>query len=417
MSIVRYTANSQFANQIDAYVVASPLSGTTNIAVVCNGKTFNYPAVSSVAADVATAFATAFNQQENIRELLDFPVTSSGANVYFTSSVAGKPFTMSASQTAGGGGTFNGSTTTANSGGGVFDTAANWSATINIGDALVLSIPDADINYRLDQLTTSIVSFTMRSTFSGSLGLPIQSEGGYPEYRACYAKLVCPLYLIGVGDGPGCSRAYIESNAGAAAKVVVFKTGSSQDQYNTVLLKHTAGGSNSFSEIRVHDGSVGVALLPGEASTVTLLNIGGDSTSPDVDCGVGVTLTTLTISSGDCTLVSSASGTTKITGGAAVHIANGGNATAINVDAGRCDYGGDGSAYTITTLTIGEAGIFDLSQGTGAVTVTNPIVIYQGAQIIDPLNRLATGTVFSPQNGVLTDFTYDGTPGITWTKS
>lgn len=417
MAIVRFTANSQFTNQIDTYVVASPVSGTSNIAVVCNGKTFNYPAVSAVAADVATAFASAFNSQDNIKELLDFPATTNGANVYFTSPNRGKPFIMTASQTAGGGGTFNGSTTTANSGGGVFDTAANWSATINIGDALVLSIPDTDINYQLDQLTTSIVSFTMRSTFSGSLGLPILSDGGYPEYRGCYAKLVCPLYLIGVGDGPGCSRAYIESNAGAAALVVVFKTGSTQDSYNTVLLKHTAGGSNSFSEIRVHDGSVGIALLPGEASTVTLLNIGGDSTNPDVDCGVGVTLTTLTISSGDCTLVKSASGTTKITGGAAVHIVSGGNASAINVDSGRCDYGGDGSACTITTLTIGESGTLDLSQGTGAVTITNPILIYQGAQIIDPLNRLATGTVFSPQNGVLTDFTYNGAPGITWTKS
>lgn len=417
MAIVRFTANAQFANQVDTYVVASPVSGTTNIAVVCNGKTFNYPAVSSVASDVAAALVTAFNQQTNIKELLDAPATSNGASVYFTSGVAGKPFTFSASQTAGGGGTFNGSTTTSNSGGGVFDLAANWSATINIGDALVLSVPDTDIGYRLDQLTTSIASFTMRSTFNGSLGLPIMSDGGYPEYRACYAKLVCPLYLIGVGNGPGCSRAYIESNAGAAAKVVVFTTGSSQDNYNTVLLKHTAGGGNSFSEIRVHDGSVGVALLPGEAATVTLLNIGGDNTNPDVDCGVGVTLTTLTISSGDCTLVNSASGTTKITGGAAVHVVNGGNATAINIDNGRCDYGGDGSAYTIGTLTVGESGIFDLSQGTGAVTITNPIVIYQGAQIIDPLNRLATGTVFSPQNGVLTDFTYSGAPGITWTKS
>lgn len=415
MATVRYTGNSINQKQTDVYTVASPASGLSTYTITVNGKAFVYVAASAVAADVATALVAAYGQATDIKETQDSPATVSGADVTFQSPTAGVPFTNSYGVT--GGGTFNGSTTVANSGSGVFDTAANWSATINAADDLVLEKPGIDIGYRLDQLSTSLTSFTMRSTFTGSLGLPIQNPADYPEYRGCYAKIVAPLIVIGLGEGGGCSRAYIETNAGAATKVIIYNTGSSSDDYPTVMLKHTAGGSNSFSIIRIVDGSVGIALLPGEASTVTLLEIGDDNTSPAVFVGVGAAVATMKISSGSCELVTTPSTLTNIIGGADVNIVNGGAATTIEVIEGSLILGGNGTAFTITNLTVGGDGILDLSRGNGAITVTNGILVYSGARIIDPLNRLVTATIIKPQQCQMSDTQYVGAAGITWAKS
>lgn len=415
MATVRYTGNSVNRKQTDAYTIASPSSGASTYTVTVNGKVYSYIAASSVASDVATALVADFNSQSDIKELLDSPASSSGAVVTFQSPNAGVPFTNSYGVS--GGGTFAGSTTVTNAGSGVFDLAANWSASISAADDLVLEKPGINIGYRLDQLTTSLTSFTMRSTFNGELGLPIQNPGDYPEYRVCYAKIVTTLVTIGLGDGQGPSRAYIETNGGGATKVVIYKTGSSQDDYPTVLLKHTAGGSNSFSVVRIVDGDVGIALLPGEASTVTSLQIGDDNTNPTVTCGVGAAVATLNISSGSCSLVSTPSTLTNILGGAEVDVVNGGAATTLEIIDGSLNLGGNGTAFTITNLTIGSNGTLDLSRGQGAVTVTNGIVLYTGATIIDPLNRLVTSTVFKPQQCQFGEINNTHAAGITWTKS
>jgi len=417
MATVRYTGNSQIKTQLDTVTVVSPVSGSSVYTVTVNGKVHSYTAQSSVAATVAEALAADIAADQNIKELGDSPAAYvSGADVLFTANNPGQPFTNAYAQTTGGGGTWNSTATTSNSGPGVFDAAANWTSTPGIGDALVLSIPNVIIGWRLDQITAAIASFTMMSSFNGQLGLPIQNTLNYPEYRGCYAKLACPLFVIGVGDGLGCSRAYIEANPGSAAVVIVYNTGASQDGYPTVMIKHTAGGGNSFSSVRVVDGSVGIALLPAETSTVTLLTVGDDNTNPTVSCGVGVSLTTLNISSGTVNLVTSASGATSIVGGATLNIANGGAMTSLSVDNGTCVLGGTGN-FTITDLAVGGTGTLDLSKGTGTVTVTNGIVLYAGFTIIDPLGRLASSTVLKPQKCLISDGTYTHPNGKTFTIS
>ena len=415
MATVRYTGNAVRRKQVDTYTVASPTSGASTYTVVCNGKTFTYVAASNVAADVAAALVSAYQAQTNILELLDAVADVNGAIVTFTSIQDGYPFTFT--ESVSGGGTWNGSTTTTNSGSGVFDLADNWSAVISSSDDLVVEKPNTDIQFRLTSLTTSLTSFTIRGTFTGQLGLPIQNSADYPEYRGCYAKLVCPLYIIGIGEGNGPSRCYIESNAGAAASVVVHKTGSSNDSYPACMLKHTSGGSNSFSSIRVIDGDVGIALLAGEVATVTLLTVGDNGTTPTVSAGVGATIATATINGGEVHLVTTPATALTINGGASVYITNGGGSTAVSVLDGSLELGGTGSSLTLTDLTIGSNGTLDLSHGQGTVTVTNGIKMYTGATLIDPLNRLASSTVINPQQCTIDDLSLTTAKGITWTKS
>jgi len=415
MAKVRFIGNAINRKQVDTYTIASPSSGLSVYTIICNGKTFSYTAASAVAATEATALMTAFNEQTNILELLDAIADDNSASITFTARDEGVPFTFTYGVT--GGGTFNGSTTTTNSGKSVFDLADNWSATINVADDLILDKPDTDIFYRLDQLTTALTSFTIDMAFNGQLGLPFQNQADYYEYRATYCKLNCPLVIIGTGTGQGPSRAYIWTNAGAATAVYVYNTGASLDDYPVVMLKHTSGGSNSFSVVRVVEGSVGIALLADETSTVTLLQVGDDNTNPSVRCGTGCTVAGLTISSGTVDMVNSPTGTTNITGGATVTINKGGAATLMEVIDGTLSLGGAGN-FTITNLTVGENGVLDLSYGYGTVTVTNAIKVYKGFTIIDPLNRLASSTQFAPQQcNFLTDGTYTAPPSLTWTKS
>lgn len=417
MAIVRFTGNALNRKQIDQYTIGgTPVAGTTVITITMNGKGFTYTAGSAVPATEAAALVAAIQAQTDIKEMLDFLASANGAIVVLTSNNAGVPFTVSSVGITGGG-TFSGSTTTANSGSAVWSTATNWTSTPANGDDLVLDIPNVNIKYLLAGITATIATLTVRGTFNGELGNPIVNPLGYPEYRDCYCNSKAPILTIGLGDGTGPSRCYVNTDAGAATTVTVYKTGSSRDQYPAVMLKHTAGGSNSFGSVRVVDGSVGIALLPEETATVTLLTVGGDGTSPTVLLGVGAATTTFKAESGTTRFVASPSGTSTITGGATVYIGNGGDAAAINLDNGTLYFGGNGTASVITALTIGEAGTLDLSGGLGNVTVTDGIVIYAGARIIDPLGRLVTGTVFKPQNGVLSDFTYSGPPGKTWTMS
>lgn len=182
MSTRRYVANAVNRFQIDTYTIAGPVAGASTYTFVCNGKTFTYVAASAVAATEAAALVAAFAQQSNILELLDVTALNpSGGICTFTANNVGVPQTFTYGVS--GGGTFAGSTTTTNSGKSVFDFADNWSGAISAADDLVIDKPDTDILYRLDQLTTSLTSFTVVGTFNGQLGLPFQNDADYPEYR------------------------------------------------------------------------------------------------------------------------------------------------------------------------------------------------------------------------------------------
>lgn len=415
MATRRYVANAVNRYQIDAYTIAGPVAGASTYTIVCNGKTFTYVAATAVAATEAAALIAAFAAQSNILELLDTTATNpSGGICTFTANEVGVPFTFTFGVS--GGGTFAGSTTTTNSGQSVFDLADNWSGSISAADDLVIDKPDINILYRLDQLTTSLTSFTVAGTFNGELGLPFQNDADYPEYRPQFAVLVCPLVIIGLGDGSGPSRCYIRTNAGAATTVHVWKTGSSNDDYPACMLHHTSGGSNSFAKVRVVDGTVGIALLPDQVATCTLLEIGDDNTNPTVRGGVGCTVTNMNVSSGTVNLVTSPTGTTNIIGGATVTVDKGGAATLIEVIDGTLYLGGT-VAFTVTDLTVGPDGTLDLSYGTGAVTFTNGIKVYNGYTIIDPLNRMASSTIIKPQQCRISDGTLTTSKGINWTKS
>lgn len=416
MATVTFTANGQNRKQVNTYVVVSPAAGSSVFSIVINGKTFEYTAQTAVAATEAAGIVAAIQAQSDIKEMLDFLASQSSANVVLTAQEAGKPFTIS-STGATGGATFNGSITTANLSSADLSDADNWSAAISNNDALVIDLPNVNIQYGLTGITNTGLTLTVRATFNGELGLPIINTNGYPEYRGCYCSLKATSFVVGLGAGPGPQRCYLNGDAAASMDVTVYKTGSSQDDYPACMIKHTSGGGNLFGTVRVVDGSVGIALIPSEVATVTNLLIGGDGTSPTVRAGNGASITTVKIESGTLELTSTPSGTTTVTGGATVIIGNGGTASAINVDNGTVYFGGNGTASTLTDLTVGEAGVINFSTGTGNVTITNGIVIYQGAQIIDPLGRLVTGTVFKPQNGVMADYNYKGPPGKTWTMS
>jgi hypothetical protein len=408
MARLRYTGNAQRYTQEDVRTVTTPATGD-DLTVVVNGKTFSYELDSGNASDEETAFAEAYNEQENIGELRDATAEADGADVHFVSNNPGQPFTFTYAGT--GTTTFPAGTGSVSNGGPeVVSTTANWSGTPSAADDLTFDKPQQDVLYDLAGLAaTAFTSVTVMASFDGALGLPVQNETDYPEYRATHFSCNSPLVVVGAGEGPGPRRCNMNLISGSNTTVEVYRTAGSADDYPAANFY----GSATVTVCRVSGGEVGLAAVTGQTLTVTTLTVGGAAAQPYIRGGIGLTLANLTASGGTVELWSMPTTLCKLIEGATVRASGGGNCTTVTVDDGTLRLGGVGTAITLTNLEVGEAGVLDLSEGTGSVTVTNPIVLRPGFSIDDPLNRLAVGNVFSPESCRLDEGTYRSGPGRT----
>lgn len=306
--------------------------------------------------------------------------------------------------------------TTANSGPGDVSVAANWSGeTLPVaGDTIVVDQGTSPMLYHLDQLATGLAAFYHYSRYTGEIGLAeINTSFGTPyyEFRQQYLTVDSPIVDIGIGDGAGSGRMKIQGVVGTAVTVNVNQTANSLDEGIPSLLLVLP---NTSSIVNVNRGSVGIAIYPGETSTVPTLRTGfitnkdGDS---NVRCGTGVTLTTVEIAGGVTTLQSNVT-TLNETAGEVLQLA--GAITTANVGAGSIlRYR---SASTMTTAVIGPGATLDCRQDMRAKTITN-LTLNTGAKYYDPhgVVTLTNGIIFT-QCGP-NDCTLEVKPGYKWTPS
>lgn len=282
--------------------------------------------------------------------------------------------------------------TTANSGPNDISVAANWSGeTLPVaGDTVVIDQGSSGMLYHLDQLATGLAAFYHYARFTGDIGLPERSTelgSTYYEFREQYLTVDAPTISIGIGDGSSGSRIKIKGVSGTTPTVDVYQTDSPVDPGVPSCLLVLP---NSSSVLNVNRGSVGIAIYPGETSTVPTLRVGfetnqaGDST---VICGAGVTLTTIEQSGGKVT-TNSAVTTLNMTAGELVHET--GTFTTINLDGGAVRYK---SPSTLTTLIVGSNGIVDFRQDLRSRTVTN-ISLHAGSEFHDPHGTVTASNGF-----------------------
>ncbi len=419
MATKRFSALAPAIKQVDVRTVGgAAATGNTLIVTSALGAVYTYTFLSTDTTNTIAAASFVADFQANApaisTEFSDVAVSSSGALVSFTSTTAGKPFTFAYS----GGGTtpatFASSSTIANTGPSVFDATANWGGSIPATtDTVIFDQGNVPLLYRVDQITTLTGTLSIYSSFEADIGLGPTDTGGYPQYRARWLQTAVTVANIGSGNGRGQPRCWLYFKA-ANLKLNIWNTGRGADSgYEALQIK---GGSTTFDVITITNGELGMAILGGDTVTCTLLEIGGNNGSPAVRGGLGCAVTNLTMLSGQLVLEVSPSGTVTILGGTATFV-RGGGITTLTIDAGTCSLGGNGSAMTVGSCAVGNGAVYDLSQGDGAVTHTNPIYVDKGGTVLDPRDRLIVNTQIIPRGCVWSDITVVTGINRTWQKA
>jgi len=323
-----YTGNERAVKQVDRLTPANVEIGDTFTATI-NNKNVTYTAAAATVDDVVDGLL-ALLQACTFPEFAEITWEAGPADAYIlaTAKIAGVPFTLTATATNGGAANTQTHTRAAEvacEGPGFWDHAKNWegNAVPANGDDVIIDGAKTDTNllYNLSQAAVTLASLTIRNSSKTVAGLPERNSLGYDEYRTTYLTIGATLIDIDSQAGR------IKINVGTAqTSVTVRSTGASSDStigLPALLLR----GTHASNALTVQAGSVGVALLAGETSTIATLRQSGGT----VKTGVGVTLTdidklagTLIIETGTTTLINDA-GDVTLHGGAHADItANGG---------------------------------------------------------------------------------------------
>lgn len=216
------------------------------------------------------------------------------------------------------------------------------------GDSVIVPASGGDIDENLDFSAVDLVDWIVEEGYSGDVG----SETGY-----LHLSLSGRLSWNATGG-----TAYVNLGASAVSpEILSTGTGQATGGRGLYLL------GTAIATLDVHGGSVAVAALPGETSTVTTLRVTGSQAS--AWAGPGVTLTTWYQQGGtDCRLRCAAT-TVRVWDGllttddvgayTTVQIYGGtfrsnstGTITSLTMDEGVADFRGSGLSRTVTTLTL-----------------------------------------------------------------
>lgn len=380
--------------QVDTIVVGGTWATSETATISSNGNDLVITLGSNVTtADVATAIANAINATsaldgtgtpdatsnvggQQINELSEVSATVSGSTVTVTARTAGKPFTISVSETSTSGTLTHTSAATAATGPNHWDNADNWSTgavPVSTDDVVIDHRGLSDILYGLNQSSVALNSLTITNGFTKSIGLTeINSDSAskkYAEYRPTYLSIQTGSLSIH-GDGSGSPRIKIDLGSATATTCDIESSGrastteSDGPNMPAVLLK----GTNAANILRVTKGDVGFAYLDGESGHLATLHCGPDS-GARVRCGDGVDLgnATITVSGGTLDIDSQTGAGSSITLTDGEAIIRSGAHQSIVANGGSVDYRSSG---TLTQGRVGSDGEFIFSTDKSR-TVTN----------------------------------------------
>jgi len=283
-----------------------------------NGKSISFTATAATVANVVTGIVAAWNATE-IPEFAEVTATDSTTHVTLTADTAGKPFTVTASATQGGGAddqTFTQATTTANAGPNVYaaanfrDASDNSMGLPGAGDTLIIKDTDVSILYSMDRSGDgTLTEIQIDADFTGEIGLPRLNQdhdGGaehdYDEYRYTFLNIKATTVYIGAGSGSGSPRLKIE-NPENASITWVYSSGSSPDEAHPIQLEgasallYVTGGNVDLGRDFNQSAAYAIVKISGgrlrthkdRASIATL------KASGNADCDLADTATSVTI--------------------------------------------------------------------------------------------------------------------------
>lgn len=327
---------------------------------------------------VATALLAALQATQYL-EFSDVSWTSSTNVITGTAQTPGKPFTATSS-VSGGAGTIGAvTTTTTNTSPNDVGDANNWSAaTLPVtGDSIIVENSDVDMLWNLDSFAAAdIAAFTRRATHTGKIALPAFNSSGYYEYRATKLSMqTCTALTIEQSPSDGLEHIKIGTGANASAWSIYGQGGGTTLGNEPLWLD----GANNSNTLVCDGGSVAIAKLSSDTATLSSIKAVGGST---LNFGTGVTFSSATASLTNCTAYIQSAITTLTTDGNGSTIVTG-TATVgtLTINSGKVTYISSG---TCTTLTVLAPGAIDYSLDRRARTITNKVVLYEGATFNDP---------------------------------
>lgn len=222
------------------------------------------------------------------------------------------------------------------------------------GENVRLPAGAGSISSNLDQSAVAILGFYAEDGYDGTIG----SATGYLRIDPDVFEF----------DGNG--QAWIDLHS-AAITATVHGTGSASNGEFGLNLRGSA-----LSLVDVRGGSVGIAALPGETSTVTTLRISNDGTK--VMCGPGLSLTSVVpMFTGELMLHCNATTVTKY--GGKVWLKEAAAVTTINdLGPGEIHWGSSGN---ITTYNMRGGGLFNMRAGNAARTLTTLNTYFNSGRI------------------------------------
>lgn len=399
MSTIYYVGNAPEIAQVTDWLFGGTWEATDIITITPTGstKTVSVTAGSTTITTIVDTIVTALNalSATTYPEFAEITWSRSSNSLRATSDTAGVAFSFTLATTETGGGTADaqtidgttssaGTASTANSGPADVNVAANYSGgalPVN-GDTLILR-GDVDLLYNLGALSSvTLAELLLDPTYVGDVGLPIFNPGatgtssqGYLEYRATEFAIGATLINIH-STGGRCNL-----NMGSVQTTgTVYGSGTPSDANTKAIQFRGTHASNAW---RITRGSFAAAQYASQVATIATLHIGYQTSitnDADVYLGPGTTLTTINKTGGQLetnsafTTLNHYAGQTVITTGAP---------GTINVFSGQVR---DRSTGTTTMASVYDTGVYDLSQGTAAKTITN-MTLYSGSEFSDPAER------------------------------
>lgn len=423
MATVYWEPKAAAVAQVDTLQVTGTWLAAETITLTINSKAVvitigSLVTVSQVATTIqeawenstftdTTAAVTPEDGGQGITEHSEITATVASDTVTLTGP-AGIPFTLSVAESSASGGITHTAGVTAATSPNHYDEDENWSTggVPSAADDVFIGNSDVSILYGLDASSVALTSFTVQQDFTGTIGLPRVTSGGYSEYRETdasgnvgYLQIQSTDVRIGAGNGTGSGRIKINTGSTAAATIKVQNTGASIESALPALQLLSAHAS---STLRITDGDVGVAVGPGETSTINNLNVAGGR----LICGLGVSNTgTIGLNEGDVTFGQIPTGSVSQFGGSVVvRSSSTALCTAWLLWGGTFQYNGKASGGTeVTTLQLGgtsTAALFDLAANPNTSLAVSNLRMTNNATLNDPRRILTGGSSISIRDGV-----------------
>jgi hypothetical protein len=371
MAVTNWLARAAARAQVETVTIALTWAIADVANVTINGKTVTFTATANTIANVVAGLLAAL-QASTIVEFLEITWASPGAGtITGTGKVAGKPFTVTASETTAGNGTCTTATTTAATGPNHVNDANNWSgAAVPVnGDEVNVDLSKGSMLYGLDQsaVTLAVCRIFRSSQTSNRAGLPLINTGGYTEYRETSLKWGATLATLDA-DCP----VYFDFGLAQTACEVLRTAGALSGVPETRLI-----GSHASNVWEINSGFAAIGLFPGQTSNGATLRVNANASMAG-----GVDADFVNITNGGTLDISGVFTTFANEGGQAT-IRGDQNATTLAVTGGTVIKRFSG---TIADVVVGP-GTIDASQDLSPATFQNTVLEKDGV-IKDPAQTI-----------------------------